>query len=441
MKNIRYYAFWILDFLKGSPFRKHYKEIQKIFYGTNGAKELQQTLLSNILHYATLHTDYYKDVNPEVLNNFPVITKSDIITYMEAMFSKEYKTKREALKIMCTSGSSGTPFKIYQDANKVLRNKADLVFFYNIGGYYIGDRMYYMRIWTEMNKKSKIQLYRDNFRMLDASYLDILGSNKFIKTINSYKKEKVILGYASSFTALMNHLEYENIEDWKIKSIFTQAEELPIKVKRKMRDMFKCPVMSRYSNQENGIIAQQPRTGEDYFELNTGSYFVEFLKLNSDEPADEMEEARIVITDLFNRAIPMIRYDTEDIGIYSYITDKNGRKQKVLNKIIGRRSDYLYSNKKEKLAPQTFSVLMWKYNCIKQYQLIQEDYDIITLKLVYKENKRENNIEEQLIESIKQLFGDRTKINIQNVENIPIAASGKRKYIMSMIDEDGMEFE
>ncbi|HLS10851.1 MAG TPA: hypothetical protein VK050_01690 [Flavobacteriaceae bacterium] len=49
--------------------------------------------------------------------------------------------------------------------------------------------------------------------------------------------------------------------------------------------------------------------------------------------------------------------------------------------------------------------------------------------------------EETLIKDIKQLFGDRTKINIQNVENIPIAASGKRKYIMSMIDEDGMEFE
>lgn len=437
MKNIRYYVFWIVDFLKGSPIRNHYKEIQSIFNATDGAEELEKKLLSHILHYAVEHTAFYKGFNPKEITDFPVISKTDIIQNMDAMFSSEYKPIKEKLKTMSTSGSSGTPFKIYQDPGKVLRNKADLVFFYQIGGYDVGDRMYYMRIWTEINRKPKAKLFKENFRMLDTSNLDAVGASNFKNIMSSYKREKVLLAYASSFTALMNHLEKEEKRDWGVKSIFTQAEELPLKIKRKMELTFGCPVMSRYSNQENGMLGQQPSTGESYFRLNKGSYFIEFLKLDADVPAKEMEEARIVVTDLFNKAVPMIRYDTGDVGVYQYIEDASGKKHKVLALIKGRKNDYLYSNKKEKLAPQSFSVLMWKYNCIKQYQLIQYNYEEIALKIVYKEdfNGDETKIESQLIHDIQQLFGPSTKIHIQKLKNIPIAESGKRKYIISKIDD------
>lgn len=435
MKNIRYYAFWIVDFLKGSPIRKHYKEIQGSFNAVEGSEELKEELLSLMLHYAVEHTAFYKAFNPKDIKDFPVISKSNIIQNMDAMFSDEFKSKKQKLKTMSTSGSSGTPFKIYQDPGKVRRNKADLVFFYRIGGYDVGDRMYYMRIWTDINRKSKLKLYKENFRMLDTSNLDVIGASNFKKAMSSYKREKVLLAYASSFIALMNHLEKEGKRDWGVKSIFTQAEELPLKVKRKMEIEFGCPVMSRYSNQENGMLGQQPSTGESYFRLNTGSYFIEFLKLDADVPAEEMEEARIVVTDLFNKAVPMIRYDTGDVGVYRYVEVASGKKQKVLETIKGRKNDYLYSNKKQKLAPQSFSVMMWKYNCIKQYQLIQEDYDEIILKIVYKEDGKEADVEEQLTKDIKQLFGKETKLVIQNLESIPIEKSGKRKYIISKLDD------
>lgn len=434
MKNIRYYAFWFFDFLKGSPIRKHYKEIKTVFYDKEEAEELKERLLFNILSYAVNNTEFYKKYDPNVLKDFPVIDKSDIITHMEEMFSKEYSDKKQQLKTMATSGSSGTPFKIYQDSNKVLRNKADVIFFYMIGNYNVGDRMYYLRVWTEMNRKSKATLIKENFRMLDSSNLDTIGTNNFIKTIAADKSEKVILAYASSMMALLNNFKKGVTIDWHIKSIFTGAEELPIQVKREVQAVFKCPVMSRYSNQENGMLAQQPLSGEDYFEMNAGSYFFEFLKLDSNEPAMAMEEARIVITDLFNRAVPMIRYDTGDVGIYNYIQDKSGRKKKVLDKIIGRKNDYLYSNQQERLSPYTVINLMWAYTEIKQFQLVQEDFNKVTLKLVYRDGNRNLDLEKHLEKELLQIFGAETKLLVQNLENIPIEKTGKRKYIISKID-------
>lgn len=434
MKNIRYYIFWMLDFLRGSPIRKHFIEIQTVYNDNNATKDLQEKMLKNILEYAVKHTKYYASYSTESFNNFPVINKSHIIANMESMFSNEYKNKKDTLRTMLTSGSTGTPFKIYQNTDKVLRNKADLIFFYKIGNYNVGDKYYYMRIWTERNKKSKIALFKENFRMIDTANLDEQSANTFIKNLTSNKKRKVLLGITSSFTALMEYPEMRKNRDWNIKAIFTQSEELPMRVKKEMQAIFNCTIMARYSNQENGMIGQQPSTGEDYFELNLGSYFIEFLKLDSDEPAKEMEEARIVITDLFNKAVPMIRYDTGDVGMFSNIISKTGKKQKILHSIQGRKTDYLYTNQMKKISPAHISPIIGNYDCIKQFQLIQSDYDKVTLKLVYRESRNKDEVEEQLTKSMKQVFGEETNLKIKTLKNIPIELSGKRKYIISRIE-------
>lgn len=435
MKNLRYYAFWINDFLRGAPVYRHYKEIQTVFNDEKGAKKLQKKLLYNILEYAVLNTTFYSEFNPNEIESFPVINKLDVINNMDFMFSVKHKDKKDSLNTMSTSGSTGSPLKIYQDRNKILRNKADLLFFYNLGNYNVGDRYYYMRIWTEMNKKTKLDLFKENFRMFDTANLDKKGADMFIKAMTFDKNKKVIIGFPSSFAAILEYIKTENKLDWNIKTIFTQAEELPVKVKNKMEKVFQCPVLARYSNQENGILGQQPLTGENYFELNAGSYYIEFLKLNSNEPAAEMEEARIVVTDLFNKAIPMIRYDTNDIGVFSYKRDTHGRKQKVIESIIGRKADYLYSNQRERLSPYILITMMWKYTGIKQCQLIQEDYDKVILKVVYRENERCKNIEAKLSNEIIEVFGGKTKLEIKILDDIPREASGKRKYIVSRIPD------
>lgn len=435
MKNIRYYVFWTLDYLRGSPIRKYYKEIQTLFYNQEGAKELQGKLLSDILNYAVTNTEYYAAYDPNDLESFPITNKATVLSNMDAMFSREYKHKKDTLKTMSTSGSTGSPFKIYQCPNKELRNKADVLFFYKTGGYYPGDRLYYMRIWTDMNKRSRKRLVEENFRMFNTSNLDKEGAKSFIKTMTSDKSKKVLLGFPSSFSALMEHIPDGRAIDWNIKTILTQAEALPGATKRKMQETFGCPVVAIYSNQENGVLAQQPITGEDYFELNTGSYFIEFLKLHSNEPAQEMEEARIVVTDLFNKAVPLIRYDTEDVGVFVYHTNKDGTKRKVLNKIIGRQADYLYSNQGERLSPYILITMMWRHEGIKQCQIIQEDFDKVTVKVVYNDANRKEKIQKELGKELKQVFGEDTRVRFEVLDFIPVASSGKRKYIVSKIDK------
>ena len=111
------------------------------------------------------------------------------------------------------------------------------------------------------------------------------------------------------------------------------------------------------------------------FILNEANYFIEILKEN-DEPAEEGELGRIVVTDLYNYAMPMIRYDTGDVGSLKYM-EINGVKKKVITNFTGRKIDMVYDVSGRCLSPHKVSVTFWSFPELKQFQFIQEVKQII----------------------------------------------------------------
>lgn len=89
MNLLRYCTFWAIDFLRGSPIRKHYIEVKYIFSNWRDSNKLREKRLSDILHNATINSPYYKSFNPEVLQSFPVISKQDISENMDSIFFRE----------------------------------------------------------------------------------------------------------------------------------------------------------------------------------------------------------------------------------------------------------------------------------------------------------------------------------------------------------------
>lgn len=430
MKNIRYYLFWGIDLLTGSKKRKHYNEIKKTYHQKDDYQQIVEKRISDILSYAREKTLFYKKIKSNNIKDFPVINKQIVNADYDSFFSEEFVNQKKKLRMMTTSGSTGATFKIFQNPEKVLRNKMDILFFYSIAGYHIGDRMYSLRIWTNINRKSWWTLFRENFRMFDTSNLSKGGILQLEEIVKKDKNAVVLSGYASSFTELVYNMNAKSKEEgtkWNVKSVISMAEELLLHTKRELINIFKCPVVSRYSNQEMGMLAQQPASGEDYFLTNEASYHFEFLKLDSNKPAEEDELSRIVITDLFNKAVPLIRYETGDLCTYGV---KNGRK--YIKTIQGRANDLLKNNSGELLPPYLIIYTLWHFKNIVQFQLIQESSTFVRLRLVHKiENKEE--IFKQIESKLTDVFGNQTTIKIEEVDEIPVEATGKRKFIISKI--------
>lgn len=148
----------------------------------------------------------------------------------------------------------------------------------------------------------------------------------------------MLLSYASTFDVICDYFRRNGhaiAEGTNITGIVSSSEMLFDTTRESIEKAFSCRVFSRYSNQENGIIGQDD-SENNVFILNEANYFVEILDFDADVPVPNGTVGRIVLTDLYNKAMPLIRYDTGDIGCLTYV-NRNGTRKKAISSFAGRK--------------------------------------------------------------------------------------------------------
>lgn len=419
--NWRWMLFWLRDFCKGGKIKKAYKDIENSYYKKINVRERTEEKLSKLLDYAKKNTTFYSQYSNCTFEKMPVISKVDITKNYEGFYSEEFKGKN--LHKMSTSGSTGIPLTVIQNKEKRNRVLAEILFFNKICGYKFGEKQVFYRIWNEKNKKNILQKILQNIVTRDISHLDE-ETLKIISNELKNKKIKNILSYASTLDVLSKYMEDCNNVKFRVKSIISSSEILQDDTRKRLKDIFKCNVVSRYSNQENGIIAQECIDFNE-MHLNEANYYVEFLKIDTDEPAEEGEISRVVITDLYNYAMPIIRYDTGDLAIYKRCSECKTN-SKVITSIYGRKVDIIYNTQGKTLSPHIITNNMWGIKGIKQFKFIQ--IDKTSYKFILNTNQPTEE-DDEIVGKFKNLLGTDAKIEIEYVDEIPVLASGKRKYI------------
>ena len=410
--------------MKGSPVSQHFENISSCLLNhlSDGVQK-GENQKKNLIRHAVNTTEFYRNIGVEgILEDFPVISKSLIRSKREAFISDVINENERIPAI--TSGSTGTPFKVFHDQNKKNRNTADTLFFANRAGYEVGQRLIYLKIWAEEKMASTLHYKLQNLVPVDVIKLDDEVITSLIAEIEKGTETYSILGYVSALESICKYLDRTHGRkiSANIASIITMSESLTPYVKEKMEFYFGTEVHSRYSNLENGILAQQVPGSEGRFLINTASYIVEIMQMESDEPVKQGQPGRIVVTDLYNFAMPMIRYDTGDVGVLSNVSDPYGNL--YLEKVEGRKLDLLYNTTGDVVSSYIMYKNMWKYTEIKQYQLIQEGQR----EYIFKINIDGNfDKEDQLIGEYKKYLGDDANFKIEYVDEIPLLASGKRK--------------
>lgn len=429
LEKARGTGFWGLDYLKGQRVKKHYEDIKFILENENSAESInrRKNYLDAIIHHALTTVPYYTGMKKRGLEDFPIINKNIIRDNIDSFISSKFK--KEELLSGHTSGSTGTPFKFYKDKNKKLRNDADFLYFYEKGDYTIGKRLYYLRVWNSLNKKNSLAVFAKNLVMQDTANLSNSNVNLFINTLLNDKADKFILAYASSIETICSNASQINPSVLNVKAVFTSSEVLTDPVRDKVSRFFDCPVYSRYSNQENGLLAQQCSMETSAFQVNTASYIMEVLEFDSDKNVKPGERGRVVITDLFNYGMPMIRYDTGDIAVLSENYNDRGHVA-LLHSIEGRKVDFIYDTSGNLLSPYTIVNTMWNYaDEIKQFQFIQNNANKYYMKVNC--NSEIPAYREMIISDLKQYLGMDAQIEIESVHGIPLLESGKRKKVVN----------
>jgi phenylacetate-CoA ligase len=428
--NMRSSIFWLTDTLKGGKIRNHYNDVRFLFENPFAPEAVSRKdqYLAGILAHAHETVPHYQSKSAlSVLADFPVVNKEIIRSDADAFISSKYK--KESLFGVTTSGSTGTPFKVFKDPGKLARHQAENIYFSELAGFYPGTRLYYLRVWNTVNRKSRFLSWSQNVVMQDADDISSEKMAGFFQALKADKQSKTLLAFASTCEGITRYIEETGIksDNLNVKSIITISETLPEHTKAKLKESFKCPVISRYSNIENGFIAQQCIEENNEYHINTASFHIELLALDEDKPVQPGEMGRVVITDLFNYAMPLIRYDTGDIATRQKDSSCS-LKTPVFKSIEGRRVDFIYNTEGHLLSPHVITNTMWKYP-VRQFQFIQQSEKEYCMKLNPNNQRRPD--EKNLLSDLKNYLGQDAVISFDYVDEIPLLASGKRKKIVN----------
>lgn len=423
---IRRKAYWTVDFLSGATTWKHYKQIKNILSGAADGKIQRQRHqnLDKLLQHAIGTTPFYRAFQDYTkLTDFPIIDKNTVLERYDAFKSELYGQKK--LFKASSSGSTGIPFTILQDKTKRARNTGDVIYFKEQAGGAIGNKLVYIKLWDYTNVKKKWETFFQNIfvhNVMDTSNEDLKG---LISTLEKDNSQKTILGYPSFFEELCNYLDVQEVKPNipKVNCVISMAEALKQQERVRMGHYFKAPVFERYSNQENGILAQQTSQSSGKYLLNWASYHFEILELDSDRHVEPGSLGRIVVTDLFNYAMPLIRYDTGDMAIY----EEEENQYPYFSKIYGRRMDTIYNTNGDMVSPFIFYMVL-DFSKIKQFQFIQTKRREYLFKL---NGNPEEVDEEDIISYFKEYLGKDAVIKFSYVQEIPLLSSGKRKKIVN----------
>jgi len=421
LEILRFYSFWSIDFLRGSKIKKQVKDIDYhiTFYNTKEARAKRESNLNTLLNHAIKTTPFYKDYSHfKAVTDFPIIDKNTIRKTPEHFKSNTFKNKKT--KKISTSGSTGAVLTIEQNKGKLNRNTADAIYFYKKIGFKIGYNLLFLKHWNSYFKKGKLQTWVQNITPIEVFDFSEDKVTELLKTLKGDCSTKGWLGYASGFELLCQFLDKKKSTPLHInvKSIVAISEHLNDYTRARMSYYFNAPIVSRYSNMENGIIAQQDSNDSSNFEINWASYFIEVLDFENDTPVNPGEPGRIVITDLFNYCTPLIRYNTGDVGIIDAASSPPAFKT-----IEGRKSDIIFNTKGD-IVSSFIMLNINKFDGVKQSQLIQTDSKTYILKLNIVSTFTAQN---HILEEFKGYLGHDANITIQLVDEIPILGSGKRR--------------
>ena len=143
------------------------------------------------------------------------------------------------------------------------------------------------------------------------------------------------------------------------------------------------------------------------------------------------KSGRIIVTDLYNYALPFIRYEVGDVGI---LTDKPcvcGRGLPVLKSIEGRITDIIRLSNGISLSGHLIGIIFRDCH-VKQYQVIQVAKDELLVRVVQDYDYSEWDTE-HIISILRSHAGEEIKIELEFYDKIPLEHSSKYRSVLSRV--------
>jgi len=256
---------------------------------------------------------------------------------------------------------------------------------------------------------------------------------KYVQRINKIKPY-LIFAYTNSIYELARFIQEHHLSIYSPQAIMTSGGVLFPETRAKIERVFQAPVFNRYGSREVGDMACNCEKS-DGLHLIPDIHYIEIVDDEGKE-VNQGEAGNIIVTLLTNYTMPLIRYKIGDKGILSDKDSKCGHGLPLLEKVVGRITGNFKNKLGDYVSGGLFFSLFYFIENIKQFQIIQEAIEYISINLVLIDKKKLKDMDKdfkEINQIIWKAMGNETKIKYNIVDEIKLSPSGKHLYSYSKI--------
>jgi phenylacetate-CoA ligase len=205
-----------------------------------------------------------------------------------------------------------------------------------------------------------------------------------------------------------------------VKRVFTSAEMLDEGTRRRLTEAFGTPPLDIYGCTEVKEVAWQCGQGDAYH-------------VNAEWVIVEVSDGAILLTSLYNRAMPLLRYQVGDTGREVSEMCPCGRGLPLMFPVLGRSVDYLRLPSGGFLSPYTLTCAVEVVRGMRQYQIVQHRLDEVSVRVI-----PDHAFTGDTAPAIRAaLAGPLPGVNVgvEVVESIPREPSGKFRIVRSELND------
>ena len=399
----------------------------------------QSKALRALLRQAIQHCPWYQ-ARPEFraveaaedpiahLNLLPTISKTTIRTQPSLLMAAPLPS-RTTTKV--TGGSTGEAVTVIKDRRATARERAAMWLGYSWFGVNIGDRV--ARFWGAPSATSRRVAVRaadfamHRIRFSAFAFRDEDLEHYWRQTVAF--KPAYLHGYVSMLEAFARFVGERGYDGHQLplKSIVATSEVLNRPQRELLERVFGVPVQVEYGCGEVGPIAYECEKGS--LHLMVENLVVEVVREDG-VPAERGESGSILITDLTNYAMPLVRYEIGDSGVLGEACPC-GRGYPVLERIWGRAYDFIESPDGRRYHGEFFMYLFEDLRrdgySVGQFKVVQSDPHRIEVLMAGVQSNGESvigRVRESLARSLSGM-----SIHVRLVDEIQRTASGKMQVI------------
>lgn len=407
----------------------------------------QKNKLSILLKHAYKNVHYYRSQyhkmglcesdfeNPQIIQRLPLLSKKDVNIHRDSMISDDGQGGR--LIRNSTSGSTGQSLYFFTDMNSWAWRRAIKIRNHEWLGVNLGDKT--ASLWGARMDIEKTKQLRGFLHRLVNNYI-ILSSYELSKKSMMEKYHKLmrfkpvlLVSYPGPLTEFSEFMLEKNLKLSSIKAIISSAETLFSWQKTIIESAFQCPVFNRYGCREFGDIAHECENREG-LHVNIDRVFVEILDKNLC-PCPVGKKGEIVITDLDNFGMPLIRYRIGDIGSFSDKICSCGRGLPLLESIDGRTLDVVRAPNGNALGGTFWTLLFKSRPGIASFQVIQKEIHGVEILYVAERECELGSALSYFMEKIHEKCGSDFNVKFTKVDEIEKTKSGKTRFVVSKISK------